>query len=66
MKYMPEKEEVRSMKQTGFEQESKQLAWEYSRLSFAPARVSHVAAGANERRLYSQASKQFTVIPFRE
>ena len=31
------------------------LACEYSRLSFAPA-TTHVVAGANERRLYSQAT----------
>ncbi len=34
-----------------------QVACEYSRHSFAPA-FSHVVAGANERRLYSQAKPQ--------
>ena len=49
------------------------VACEYSRLLFAPAttcetrrRVSHVVAGANKRRLYSQATPRHTRFASRE
>ena len=41
---------------------SLQRACEYRRLSFAPASVSHVVAGANKRRLYLQATFRQTSV----